>query len=287
MKVLITGKNSYIGKHVRAYLEEYGHTVAELDTLSDEWKSFDYSSYDSIVHVAAIVHENAKKASEEIFKKVNTDLPFEIAKIAKSSGVKQFVFMSTMAVYGCEKKLPRGNVIDENTPLKPTTLYGKSKLEAEKLLQSLEDDAFRVAIIRPPNVYGKDCPGNYMNAFKNIALKIPVFPDAYRESKQSMLYIDNLSCLINLLVETLNRGIYHPQDDLIPNTCELIELLSVCFRIRKKYSNILGLFIRIMHFIPIIKKVYGGVSYSNKISTPFDGRFQVVSFVDGIEKTFS
>lgn len=287
MKVLITGKNSYIGTHVRDFLMEYGHIVDELDTLTEEWKTYDYSSFDAIVHVAAIVHENAKKSSEELFRAVNTELPYNIARLAKKAGVKQFVFMSTMAVYGCEKKLPKGNVIDENTPLNPKTLYGRSKLEAEKLLMALQDESFHVAIIRPPNVYGKDCPGNYMNAFKKIALKIPVFPDAFRESRQSMLYIDNLSYLINLLLETINNGIYHPQDDQIPNTCELIKTISSCLEIKRNFSCVFGLFVRIICFIPIIKKVYGGVSYSNKISSFFDNRFQVVSFVDGIKKTFS
>ncbi len=286
MKILITGKNSYIGTHVRDFLIEYGHAVDELDTLTEEWKTYDYSSFDAIVHVAAIVHENAKKSSEEIFKAVNTELPYNIAQLAKIAGVKQFVFMSTMAVYGCEKKLPKGNVIDENTPLNPKTLYGKSKLEAEKLLMELQDESFHVAIIRPPNVYGKDCPGNYMNAFKKIALKIPVFPDAFRESRQSMLYIDNLSNFIRLVIENYLFGIFFPQDDVIPNSCELIKLLGDSIGKKIVFSGFLGKIMVLFKNITLIVKLYGGVSYNNNLSYHFNNDYRLFSFNDGINRTF-
>ena len=63
MNVLIVGKNSYIGAKTKAHLEQYGHAVHEADTVSDEWQTIDYSGYDAVVHVAAIVHEDAKTAS--------------------------------------------------------------------------------------------------------------------------------------------------------------------------------------------------------------------------------
>ena len=83
MNILITGKDSYIGLHIKEYLESYGHSVYEVDTISDEWKNTDYTLYDSVIHVAAIVHDNSKTASNELFRKVNTELPYEIATLAK------------------------------------------------------------------------------------------------------------------------------------------------------------------------------------------------------------
>ena len=61
-----------------------------------------------------------------------------------------------MSVYGIEN-----GVIDKDSPLKPKSNYGKSKLQAEELIKPLEDDSFKVAIIRPPMIYGKGSKGNY------------------------------------------------------------------------------------------------------------------------------
>lgn len=286
MKILITGKDSYIGTHIRDFLTNYNHQISELNTLDDSWKTFDYSSFDAIVHVAAIVHESAKTASEELFKKVNTDLPYNIAVLAKKAGVKSFVFMSTMAVYGGDKKLPKGNIIGENTELKPTTLYGKSKLEAEKMLSALSDDSFKVAFVRPPNVYGKDCPGNYMNIFKKIALKLPAFPYAYNDARQSMLYIDNLSNLVRLIVENSVDGIFHPQDDFIPSTNDLVESVSYALNKTPRTSKFLGFFVKTFSFMDVVNKLYGGVSYEYSFSNCFDYEYQIVSFQKGIQETF-
>ena len=286
MKILIAGKDSYIGTHIRDFLTSYNHQISELDTLNDSWKTFDYSSFDAIVHVAAIVHESAKIASEELFKKVNTDLPYNIAVLAKNVGVKNFVFLSTMAVYGCDKKLPKGNVINEKTELKPTTLYGKSKLEAEKMLSTLADDSFKVAFVRPPNVYGRDCPGNYMNIFKKIALKLPVFPYAYNDDRQSMLYIDNLSNLVRLIIENSAGGIFHPQDDFIPSTNDLVKAISSALNKKSRTSKFLGFFVKIFSFLGVVKKLYGGVSYEHTLSDSFDNVYRIVSFKEGINRTF-
>ena len=87
------------------------------------------------LHVAAIVHKKEKKEMAALYEKVNCKLPIEIAQKAKADGVKQFVFMSTMSVYG----LNSGS-INKETPLIPKTLYGKSKFEAERNLREIADD---------------------------------------------------------------------------------------------------------------------------------------------------
>lgn len=102
MKILIIGKNSYIGNHIDDWLTSKGHQVAQLDVLTDEWRTFDYSPYDAIVHVAGIVHRPDCQ-DWELYKRVNTDMPITIATMAKEQGVKQYVFFSTMGVYGIRR----------------------------------------------------------------------------------------------------------------------------------------------------------------------------------------
>ena len=163
MKILIIGKDSYIGNHVDLWLSKYGHEVKQLDVLTDEWKTFDYSPYDAIVHVAGIVHR-PDCYDWELYKRVNTDMPIAIATMAKAQGVKQYVFFSTMGVYGLGKKLSP-NIVDEATPLKEDGMYGHSKLMAEEGLRALEDADFCVTCVRPPSVYGKGCRGGYISGF--------------------------------------------------------------------------------------------------------------------------
>ena len=170
MRVLIIGKRSYIGSNIKCRLEKHGYFADEADAESDEWKTVDYSAYDSVVHVAAIVHQNAKSADEMLFSRVNTELPVEVARLAKSQGVPQFVFLSTMGVYGKDKSLKESDsIIYDSTPEKAKSGYGGSKLKAEKLLKTLETENFNVAVVRPLNVYGPGCKGNYIPLFKKLS----------------------------------------------------------------------------------------------------------------------
>ena len=86
MKVLIIGKNSYIGNHIDEWLSKEGWHVIQLDVLTDDWKTYDYSGYDAIVHVAGIVHQ-PKCKDWGLYKRVNTDMPITIATMAKEQGV--------------------------------------------------------------------------------------------------------------------------------------------------------------------------------------------------------
>lgn len=286
MNILITGKGSYIGAHIKECLENNNHKVYELDMLTDEWKVFDYSPFDAVVHVAAIVHQNAKKSSWDTFYRVNAVLPYEVAKKAKNAGVKQFVFFSSMAVYGQDKMLPKGNEVGINTPLKPVSMYGKSKFQAEKMLEELCNDNFCVAFVRPPNVYGKGCPGNYIETFKKITAKLPVFPYAFNDSRQSFIHINNLANLIRLIVENNQGGIFTPQDDFIPSTNDLIKIISEITGSKIHFTKFLGICIKPFRFISVVNKLYGGVSYDYAISDSFDYKYQTVSFMDGMKQTF-
>ena len=286
MKVLIVGKGSYIGEHIRYTLINNGYEVYELDTLTDEWKDFDYSKYDSIVYVAAIVHDDAKNASEAIFKKVNTELPFSIASKAKESGVKQYVFLSTMAVFGLDKSLSEKNsIIDKRIPINPTSLYGSSKYEAEKKLNSIEDESFKVAIVRPPNVYGPGCKGNYISGFNKLAKMMFVCPDAYTNIHQSMIYIDNLSEFIRLLILNKSSGVFHPQDDYAPNTVEMIELIRTANGRKTNKSKFLGKLVKLFSKLSLINKIYGGIKYADEMSDIFEKKYQKVDFKKGMKIT--
>ena len=287
MKILIIGKNSYIGNHIDEWLSRYGHKVAQLDVLTEDWKNYDYSSFDAIVHVAGIVHRPDCK-DWELYKRVNTDMPVKIATMAKEQGVKQYIYFSTMGVYQASKKLG-ASVVNETTPLlsNSSSFYGMSKLMAEEALTKLQEEGFSVAFVRPPSVYGKGCKGGYITGFKKIAQMLPVIPRAYENACQSFIYIDNLSECVRLIVENHLGGVFCPQDDEIPNANRLLEV--ICKGIGKTYrsSRLLGICLQLLSFIPLVKKAYGGIEYSRTLSDIAGLDYVVVSFEEGMRRTVS
>ena len=283
-KILIIGKNSYIGTNVKLWLEKSGHLVDELDAHNENWDQVNFGEFDSVIQVAAIVHRKDVD-NWDLYKKINVDLPVKVATCAKKQGVHQFVFLSTMAVYGKDKNLPNSSVIDSNTQKYPTSLYGKSKNIAEEKLKELESKDFRVAIVRPPNVYGPNCKGNYIANFKKLTTKINIFPEIFLNSRQSMLYIDNLSELIRLIIEKNIGGYFMPQDDEIVNTCELINYISHVLNKKIFFSELMGKLIFPFARCTVVNKVYGGVYYHRELSTSSVGEYNIVSFQEGIRRT--
>ena len=136
-KVLITGANSYIGTSFEKYVKEKGvdFKIDTLDLLNPKWENYDFSGYDSVFHVAGIAHFSKDESKKELYYKVNTELTDNVAKIAKQAGVGQFIFMSSIIVYGESSSSKR--VIDRNTVPNPTNFYGMSKLQAEEGIKKI------------------------------------------------------------------------------------------------------------------------------------------------------
>ena len=144
-KILITGKDSYIGTNFKKYLEQYpdDYYVEELDVRNESWKEFDFSQFDVVYHVAGIAHSTPDESQRELYYKVNTDLTYDIALKAKKDQVKQFIFMSSIIVYG-SGVIGEDRIITKDTPLTPDNFYGDSKKQAEMKIGPLEDGNFKI-----------------------------------------------------------------------------------------------------------------------------------------------
>ncbi len=259
--VLITGKNSYIGTSLENWLmrEPDKYKVDTVDMKDESWKEKDFSKYDVVFHVAAVVHQKEQPEMKELYFRVNRDLPIEVANKAKEAGVSQFIFMSTMAVYGEEGKLGEEVVINRNTPVNPKTFYGVSKVEAETELDKLNDDSFRVVVLRPPMVYGPNCPGNYARLEK-LAVKSPIFP--LINNRRSMLHIDKLCQSVKELIDEEARGLFFPQDDQYVNTSLMVKDLAEKNGKSIHLSKTAGLVIKLIgKRVNLINKVFGNLVY--------------------------
>lgn len=263
-KILITGKNSYVGNSFAEWVSQYPdqYEVEKISLRNDDWKEKDFSKYDVVLHVAGIAHVSRNPKMEELYYKVNRELTIEVAEKSKADGVKQFIFMSSIIVYGDSSK-HRG-VIDENTIPQPSNFYGRSKLEAEEAIQSLNSNDFRIAIIRPPMIYGKKSKGNYPKLAK-AAQKLPIFPDINNE--RSMLHVDNLTEFLRLVIEHEDHGLFFPQNKEYVKTSEMVKYIAEAHGKNIRLVKIFNPFIHLMSGkIGIIDKVFGNLVYDKKIS---------------------
>lgn len=218
MKILVTGSSGYIGSSfVNHFIDKYSFTKFSL--LKNPLNSINFEKIDTVLHCAALVHQKIHHPYKE-YVEVNVNYPVRLAKKARENGVKQFIFISTVAVYGSENRL-----LKESTVCTPETPYGKSKLEAEKLLQELESDTFRVSIIRPSMVYGKNAPGN-MDLLVKLIKKVPFLPFGKIENRRSFVYIGNLCHLIDVVIQKQQSGLFLASDNKPLSTTRLIELIA-------------------------------------------------------------
>ena len=274
-KVLITGSNSYVGTNVESWLKKYpdDFVVDTVSTLNDEWKNADFTKYDVVFHVAGIAHVDAKKKMEPLYRRVNTDLTISVAKVAKESGVKQFIFMSSNIVYRESRSL-KANVVTQKTMPNPNNFYGDSKLQAEIGLEKLESDIFKVVILRPPMIYGPNCKGNFLRLAK-LATIVPVFPAFH--NKRSMLYIDNLSEFVRQIIIRELYGIYYPQNSELADTVEIVRTFAKQNNHKIYIWKWLNIFVYLgSPFIKSLNKMFADSYYVPEMSK-YDFDYQLVN----------
>ena len=137
-KILVTGANGFIGKRFIEYNKER-FNITTLSVREENYKTIDFSGFDSIVHLAGKAHDMDCKDDSEYYK-VNIDITKNIATKSKTDGVKHFIYISSVKVYGKEDR----GLITEKSECFPKDAYGKSKLLAEQFLQTIQDENFKV-----------------------------------------------------------------------------------------------------------------------------------------------
>lgn len=280
-RVLITGAGSYVGGWVRRRLERGPGRffVEELDVQDDAWREFDFLGFDVVYHVAGIAHVSTDPSMEDLYYRVNRDLAIEVARHAKSAGVGQFVFMSSSIVYGDSDVLDAGP-ITADTPANPANFYGRSKLEAEKGLERLASEDFRVAILRCPMIYGPGCKGNFPQLAK-IARKLPVFPSL--ENRRSVLYVENLAEFIVQIIDHGMSGMFWPQNREYMSTAHAVFELARAQGRNVRLTGLLNPFAKLAcRHVGAARKAFGSLYYDMALSDcGFD--YRVIAFSESIE----
>jgi len=282
LKLLITGANGFIAGAVLDYLKDSDEIEATaISVRGDGWKALDFSGYDSILHTAGIAHVDPDPSLAGQYEKINHQLTVEVAKKAKAEGVGQFIFLSSIIVFGDAAPAGRRRTITTRSAPAPSGPYGQSKLDAENDLKKLSCDSFRAAIIRPPMVYGRGCKGNY-NTLVKLAERLSVFPEFY--NNRSMLYVENLAELIRLIVLRRDRGTFHPQDTVPRSVTEIVHEICHVHGKRMRFSRLLAPAVRLTGFRGLVRRAFGDMAYSRTISA-YPVNYRIVGFQEAIRRT--
>ena len=255
-RILITGKNSYIGNAVEEWLAQWPdkYAVDKISIRDGSWRTSNWQNYDVLIHVAGIAHNSSDASLEDEYYRVNSDLTVEVAKKAKADNIKHFIHMSSIIVFGTKQ--------DEITPLttpSPDNFYGDSKLQAEEKLNDLSDQNFKIAHVRPPMVYGKNSKGNFPLLAK-ISVKTPIFP--MYKNKRSMIYIKNLTELLRLVIDNEIDGYLHPQNPEFVQTSDLVKYIAKANNHKLFETKLFNFIIKPFSKVGLVNKVFGNLYYS-------------------------
>ena len=202
MKVHVTGAGGFIGSALVPELRRAGHEIVVPDAAQ------------AIVHLAAIAH---RRAGRQELSDVNVSLTERIARQAAARGAR-FVFMSSVKVHGEESQAP----LTEMSPIAPQDAYAESKARAEECLQAIA--GLRLAVLRPPLVYGPGVKANFLALLRAIAAGWPL-PLAAIDNRRSFIYVGNLIVAIVRCLEA--EGAYLVSDGEALSTPQLCCELGV------------------------------------------------------------
>lgn len=285
-KVLITGAKSYVGTNVETWLmkEPDKFYVETLDMKDPNWKDFDFSKFDVVFHVAGIAHVSSKKNMDSLYYKVNRDLAVEAAKHSRKNGINQFIFMSSMIIYGKENSFGNKEHIDIKK-YDPTNAYGKSKLEADLKIQELSNDNFQVSIIRTPVIFGPNCKGNFPR-LQSLSKKLLIIPNL--NNQRSMIYIDNFSEFVKRLIEKKAHGVFYPQNSEFLSTSQILmqtrSALGKKTLSTKMFNPIIILLTKCSSFF---RKIYGNKTYDLRQSNITFNDYNIVGNKESIIKSIN
>ncbi len=281
-KILILGANSYIGTSFENYINENYPEEYEIRRTSlrgSVWQQEDWSGYDSILNVTGKAHADISTLTEEQkqeYYTVNCDLAVEAAKRAIAAGAGQYIYLSSIIVYGDSSNSRKPVRITADTRPRPSNFYGDSKWQAEQKLHEVfaaETGRTVLAIVRPPMIYGPGSKGNY-RMLKKLAEKLPVFPTFQNE--RSMLYIGNLAEFLRILAEEGREGTFLPQNAEYVCTADMLYEIARAEGKKILRWGWLNPLVGLAFFLPgkigkMAKKAFGSMTIERELSLAVPG----------------
>ncbi|WP_455601592.1 NAD-dependent epimerase/dehydratase family protein [Bacteroides rodentium] len=228
VKLLFTGASGFLGSNIRPFLEKtYDVTTVGLLPQDDYTINIAkevpelHEQYDVVLHAAGKAHSVPKtEAEKKVFFDVNLQGTKNLCAALEKVGMpKAVIFISTVAVYGCDY----GENITEEHPLEGTTPYAMSKRLAEEYLQKwCNEHNVILGIIRPSLIAGPNPPGNLGAMIDGISRR-RYLSIAGGKARKSVLMVQDIANILPLLVE--KGGIYNVCDSSQPTFRELENII--------------------------------------------------------------
>lgn len=291
LNIILTGASGFVGKRYMSYNKDT-YSIHPVSLRSTSVDNIDFTNKDVIIHLAGIAHQMTK-IDEQIYFDVNYGKTITLAKAAKENGIKHFVFISTVKVYGDDHKT---DYLDLQSATLANDAYGKSKLQAERALLELQTPSFKIAIVRPPLIYGPEVKGNLIK-FLRLAQKGYPLPFKGINNKRSMVFIDNLIAMLNKITDSFATGIYIAGDREPLSTSTLLENIFIGSTKKPLWFKMpkLGLWFLKQLKPELVKRLYGSYIIDNTESNkklnftpPYESdygiRIMTEWFIDSLKK---
>ncbi len=275
--VLVTGGTGFIGQRLIAALlteqvslrllsrsEHPDFETVVCDLQSERIPDDAFSGIDTVLHLAARVHIMKDSASDPLneFRRVNRDATLRLAKLAATTGVRRFIYMSSIGVLGDTSSITGS--FDNKTCYNPQNPYTVSKMEAEIGLTKISDStAMEVVIVRSPLVYGARVPGNFYRLLRLVDIGVPL-PFGRMLAKKSMISVENL-CM--LLVRCVSASLPQCSQFVVSDGSEwsTADLLKLIAQIMGKKQLLLPVPVRLLE---VIFSLIGKATDIRKLAAP-------------------
>jgi len=302
-KILVTGATGFIGRSLVPALLLNGHdvrcTVSQkvnwLQTeqviinkleLQSDWTDM-LKDVDIVIHLAARVHimkENVGASLDE-YCNVNSIATKNLAEQAAQSGVKRFIFLSSIKVNGESTDEP----FTEESLVAPDDPYALSKLYAEQHLQSIsKSTGMEIVILRPPLVFGPGVKANFLKMLQLVNKGWPL-PFGKVNNKRNFVYIDNLiSAICTVAIEpNAANQIYLVADDDYWSLSQLLGTIACEMKVNLRLYAVPGttFLLKLFGLSNMNKRLYGSLEVSNNKLKSHLGWCPPVTSAEGLAKT--
>lgn len=297
---VLTGNKGFIGTELTKFLQNKNNEIIGVSRNPNE-QEIDYFNLNtkfindaySLIHLAGKAHDLKKISDDKEYFKVNTELTKTLFDQFMDSDCEVFIYMSSVKAVADNVD----GILTEDVVPHPTTAYGKSKLQAERYIQSKEIPVNkRVYILRPCMVHGPNNKGNLNLLYRFVSKDFP-YPLGKYENRRSFVSLKNLCFIVNELIHNskIKSGIYNISDDTPLSTIELVKLISEEIGKPARILKVPKLFIQFISkvgdFLPLpinsekLSKLTENYVVSNsKIKTAVQKEFPLTS-KEGIKKT--
>jgi len=305
LTVAVTGADGFIGRVLCTALESRGHVARRIarrdgpgvdrrvvpDLSSATALDGVLAGSEAIIHLAARAHvlHETERDPHAVFRAVNVDSTVRLAEASLRTGLRRFVFVSSIGVNGNSTS---GSPFTESDAPAPSEPYAISKFEAERSLREYAARGLEVVVVRPPMVYGAGVKGNFLSLLSLVDSGLPL-PLGSVSNRRSLVGVENLSELLVLCVESPAAAgeLFLAADPGIHTTPGLLRAIAVAMKRPPRLFRFpvapLRAAARLVGAGPSFEKLCGSLEVRATKARNLLGWDPAVSFEQGIARTVS